>query len=314
MAAAAEWLAAHHQAPRLLVGHSLGGAAVLVAGNRVESVEAIATIGAPSHPAHVQHLLEGSIEEIRSSGSATVSLAGRPFTIQSQFLDDLQEQEVSGDLRRLNKAVLIMHSPNDEVVNVDHARKLYASLQHPKSFVSLDGADHLLTKRADSSYVAEVIAAWAGRYLPPFDHPDTDDGVVRVTGRADDFLQLCTAGQHDWLADEPKAVGGADLGPTPYDLLLAALGTCTSMTLGMYARREGLPLEGVTVELRHDRVHAKDCEGCEQTDGQVTRIQRVLTVHGPLRDAERQRLVEIADRCPVHRALANEVHVETSLA
>lgn len=314
LVAAAEWLAAHHQAPRLLVGHSLGGAAVLVAGNRVESVEAIATIGAPSHPAHVQHLLEGSIEEIRSSGSATVSLAGRPFTIQSQFLDDLQEQEVSGDLRRLNKAVLIMHSPNDEVVNVDHARKLYASLQHPKSFVSLDGADHLLTKRADSSYVAEVIAAWAGRYLPPFDHPDTDDGVVRVTGRADDFLQLCTAGQHDWLADEPKAVGGADLGPTPYDLLLAALGTCTSMTLGMYARREGLPLEGVTVELRHDRVHAKDCEGCEQTDGQVTRIQRVLTVHGPLRDAERQRLVEIADRCPVHRALANEVHVETSLA
>ena len=314
LVAAASWLAEHHEAPRLMVGHSLGGAAVLVAGDRIESVEAIATIGAPSHPAHVQHLLEGSIETIRSAGSATVSLAGRPFMIQSQFLDDLEQQQVRGRLQKLNQAVLILHSPEDEVVAVDHARKLYSSLRHPKSFVSLDGADHLLTKRADSSYVADVIAAWAGRYLPPLDHPDTERGVVRVTGRTDGFLQLCTAGRHDWLADEPSKVGGADLGPTPYDLLLAALGTCTSMTLGMYARHEQLPLESVTVELQHDRSHAEDCGDCDQADRLVDRIHRVLTVVGDLTEAQRQRLVEIADRCPVHRTLHNEIKVETRLA
>jgi putative redox protein len=314
LVAAAQWLEANHQAPRLLVGHSLGGAAVLIAGNRLESVEAVSTIGAPSHPEHVQHLLEGSIETIRAAGSATVSLAGRPFTIQSQFLDDLQEQEVAGTLRKLNKAVLILHSPQDEIVNVDHARKLYTSLQHPKSFVSLDGADHLLTRRADSQYAADLIAAWAGRYLPPFDHPDTEHGVVRVTGRADGFLQVCTAGEHDWLADEPKSSGGSNLGPTPYDLLLAALGTCTSMTLGMYSRHKKLPLESVSVELRHDRIHAKDCEDCEKTDGHVDRIQRVLTFVGDLDEAQRARLVEIADRCPVHRTIENEIKIETSLS
>jgi uncharacterized OsmC-like protein/alpha/beta superfamily hydrolase len=311
--AAAKWLGEHHQSPRLIVGHSLGGAAVLVAGNRIDSVEAIATIGAPSQPAHVAHLLQGSIETIRTAGSATVSLAGRPFTIQSQFLDDLEQQEVHGTLRTLGRAVLIMHSPQDEVVDVDNARKLYASLQHPKSFVSLDGADHLLTKREDSQYVADVISAWAGRYLPLVDHLDTEDGVVRVTGRADSFLQLCTAGPHDWLADEPKKVGGADLGPSPYDLLLAALGTCTSMTLGMYARHKNLPLESVEVELKHDRIHAKDCEHFEESDGQVDRILRVLKIEGDLDDAQRARLVEIADRCPVHRAIHHEIEVETRL-
>lgn len=314
LVAAASWLGQHHEAPRLIAGHSLGGAAVLLAGQRIDAVEAIVTIGAPSHPNHVQHLFEGSMDQIRAAGSAEVSLAGRPFTIQSQFLDDLEEQEVSGTLRKLNKAVLILHSPEDEVVHVDHARKLYSSLQHPKSFVSLDNADHLLTRREDSQYVADVIAAWAGRYLPPVDHPDTEHGVVRVTGRGDGFLQLCTAGEHDWLADEPKKVGGSNLGPTPYDLLLAALGTCTSMTLGMYARHKKLPLESVTVELKHDRMHAQDCEDCEKVGGQVDRIQRVLTIQGDLDDAQRARMVEIADRCPVHRTLENEIKVETRLA
>lgn len=313
LVAAAEWLAREHQAPRLLVGHSLGGAAVLVAGDRIESAEAIATIGAPSHPAHVQHLLEGSLETIRAAGSATVSLAGRAFTIQSQFLDDLEQQEVRGNLRRLNQAVLILHSPQDEIVDIDHARKLYSALPHPKSFVSLDGADHLVGRRADSEYVAEVIAAWSGRYLPPYDHPDTERGVVRVTGRADGFVQLCTAAGHDWLADEPKKVGGSDLGPTPYDLLLAALGTCTSMTLGMYARHKQLALDSVTVTLQHDRVHAEDCADCERQDSLVDRIRRVVTLTGELTAEQRQRLLELADRCPVHRTLENEIRVETEL-
>ena len=314
LVAAAEWLRANHGAPRLLVGHSLGGAAVLVGAARLPDVEAVVTIGAPSHPEHVTHLLQGSLETIRSEGSAQVQLAGRPFTIQSQFLDDLEQQEVRGTLKTLGKATLILHSPQDELVHIDHARKLYAQLEHPKSFVSLDSADHLLTSKADSQYVADVISAWAGRYLPPIDHPDTEHGTVRVTGRADGFLQLCTAGEHDWLADEPRKVGGTDLGPTPYDLLLAALGTCTSMTLGMYARHKQLPLESVTVELQHDRIHAQDCEDCDQQEARVDRIRRVLTIEGELDQTQRARLLEIADRCPVHRTLENQIKVETRLS
>ena len=313
LVAAAEWLAREHAAPKLLVGHSLGGAAVLAAASRLPQVEAVVTIGAPSHPQHVEHLLVDSIETIRATGSAQVSLAGRPFTIQRQFLDDLEHQDVNGTLKQLRQAVLIMHSPQDEVVHVDHARRLYALLQHPKSFVSLDDADHLLSRRNDSQYVADVIAAWSSRYLPPIDHPDTEAGVVRVSGRGDAFLQLCTAGKHDWIADEPTSVGGSDLGPSPYDLLLAALGTCTSMTLGMYARRKQWPLEQVQVELRHDRMHAADCENCETQQGKIDRIRRSLTIEGELDAAQRARLMEIADRCPVHRTLENEIKIETRL-
>lgn len=313
LVAAAQWLAREHAAPKLLVGHSLGGAAVLIAAARLDPVEAIVTIGAPSHPEHVMHLLEGSIDSIRAAGSATISLAGRSFTIQSQFLDDLEGQDVRGTLAQLSKGVLLLHSPQDEVVDIDHARRLYASLQHPKSFVSLPDADHLLTRRQDSQYVAEVISAWAGRYLPPVDHRGTGHGTVRVTGRADGFLQMVTAGVHDWLADEPASVGGSDLGPTPYDLLLAALGTCTSMTLGMYARKKEWPLERVTVELQHDRIHAEDCASCESTTGKVDLIQRTLTLDGALDAPQRARLMEIADRCPVHRTLENEIVVDTRL-
>lgn len=313
LVAAANWLAQRHATPKLLVGHSLGGAAVLAAAGRLPDVEAVVTIGAPSHPEHVTHLLTDDIETIKREGEAEVALAGRPFRIQKQFLDDLEQQEVRGSLAKLGKATLILHSPQDEIVGVDQARRIYAQLEHPKSFVSLDDADHLLTRRADSSYVADVISAWAGRYLPPIDHPDTEAGTVRVTGRGDSFLQQVTAGPHDWLADEPKKVGGDDLGPTPYDLLLAALGTCTSMTLGMYARHKQLPLESVTVELQHDRIHAEDCEDCEKTTGKIDRIRRVLTIEGDLDDAQRQRLLEIADRCPVHKTLENEIKVVTRL-
>ncbi|MFK7740900.1 MAG: alpha/beta fold hydrolase [Planctomycetota bacterium] len=317
LVAAAEWLGRAHQTPRLLVGHSLGGAAVLVGAARLPDIEAVVTIGAPAHPEHVTHLLEGELEQIRRDGQARVSLAGRPFTIQSQFLEDLEQQDVRGRLKDLGKATLILHSPEDELVSIEQARRIYAQLPHPKSFVSLDDADHLLTRRKDSQYVADVISSWAQRYLPDFDHPDTEPGVVRITGRGDSFTQLCTAGRHDWLADEPRKVGGEDLGPTPYDLLLAALGTCTSMTLGMYARHKKLALDRVTVELRHDRVHAEDCEGFEApdgaSDGKVDRITRVLHIEGELDAAQRQRLVEIADRCPVHKTLHGEIRVETRL-
>lgn len=311
--AAARWLANEHAAPRLLVGHSLGGAAVLVGAARLPDVEAVVTIGAPSHPEHVTHLLADDLATIRDRGEAEVSLAGRSFRIQSQFLEDLEQQDVRGELKRLDKATLILHSPSDEIVSIEQARRIYAQLEHPKSFVSLDDADHLLSRPRDSRYVADVISAWAQRYLPEVDHEDTDEGTVRVTGRGDAFVQLCTAGRHDWLADEPRKVGGDDLGPSPYDLLLAALGTCTSMTLGMYARRKQWPLDRVAVELRHDRIHAEDCEDCESTEGKVDRITRVLHIEGELDGEQRARLREIADRCPVHRTLENEIRVETRL-
>lgn len=310
LVAAASWLRGAHEAPKLLVGHSLGGAAVLAAAGRVPEARAVVTIGAPAHPEHVTHLLAGELETIRAQGHAKVTLAGRSFTIQDQFLDDLERLDVRGTLQDLGKAVLILHSPQDEVVSIEQARRLYAQLGHPKSFVSLDDADHLLTRRRDSQYVADVVAAWSQRYIEDPGHPDTEAGAVRVTGRGEAFVQQCTAGRHDWLADEPRAQGGEDHGPTPYDLLLAALGTCTSMTLGMYARKKELPLDRVTVELRHDRVHAEDCE---RTGAWIDRIERVVRLDGDLDEAQRTRLLEIAERCPVHRTLTNEIRIDTRL-
>jgi len=330
LVSAAEFLAAHHGAPRLLVGHSLGGAAVLAAASDIDSIVAVATIGAPSDPGHVEHLFAGALDTIRGQGQAEVCLAGRRFTVKDQFLDDLEETRFRERLRALDDlAVLILHAPDDEVVHIDHARRLYAQLEHPKSFVSLPGADHLLTQRAEALYAADVLAAWVSRYLPAA--PDGDrstpaaargdgvaddlaEGTVRVGGDGNGFVQDIRAGVHDLVADEPTRLGGTDLGPTPYDLLLAALGSCTSMTLGMYARKKGWPLEHVAVDLRHARIHAEDCADCETETGTVDQITRKIALHGPLDDAQRARLLEIADRCPVHRTLEAEIVIRSELA
>jgi putative redox protein len=318
LVAAAAWLRAHHRAPDLLVGHSLGGAAVLVAAPRIPEVDAVATIGAPSDVGHVAHLFAAHRDEIQREGCRIVEIAGRPFPISRRFVEDLAGHRLLTGLDTIGKAVLVMHSPIDEVVGIDHARRLYQALRHPKSFVTLDDADHLLRDPKDAEYVAEVLAAWASRYLDPIvAEPDAAlaQGEVLVRERSPgSFTQDVRIGRHRLVGDEPEKVGGADLGPDPYGLLLAALGTCTAMTLRMYASHKSLPIRGIQVRLSHQKLHAKDCEDCEGMEGRVDLIERVLEIDAPeLDEAQRQRLLEIADRCPVHRTFEGQKHVRTRL-
>jgi putative redox protein len=333
---AADLLRRLHRAPSLLVGHSLGGAAALAAAHRIPEVRAVATIGAPSDPAHVERLLTGAMDELARTGSAPVTLGTRTFQIGRAFVEDLREQPQLERIASLDRALLVLHAPMDLVVGIDNARRIFDAARHPKSFVALDGADHLLADRADAAYAAGVIAAWAGRYLEgapgapaaggPAERPargappgGPEGGalpeghvLVRSTG-AGRYQQAVTAGRHELVADEPTAVGGDDAGPNPYDLLLAALGACTAMTLQMYASRKGLALEAVAVQLAHRRVHAADCQTCETSaTGMVDHIERIVTLTGPeLRPADLERLLEIADRCPVHRTLTGQVHIDT---
>lgn len=316
LVAAADCLRASHGAPSLLVGHSFGGAAVLAAAARIPEVRGVATIGAPSEPAHVLHLLGDKREAVESEGEAVVELAGRPFRVKRQFLEDVTETRLLEGLKEWKKrALLVFHSPLDSTVDIDQARKIYQAAKHPKSFVSLDQADHLLSSVEDAEYVADVLSSWARRYICPADEAtsNTDEGEVVVEEVGPGFANRVIAGRHQLPADEPVSVGGGDTGPTPYGYLLAALGTCTSMTLRMYANRKGWPLQGVRVSLRHSRVHAKDCEECETETGRVDRIDKKLQIDGPLDDDQRQRLLEIADRCPVHRTMLSETIIATEL-
>lgn len=311
LVAAADYLRQHEQAPTLLIGHSLGGAAVLAAAGRIAEVEAVATIGAPFEPAHVRHLIERSAPDLEAQGQATVQIGGRPFQLKAEFLRDLEDQDQPARIAKLERALLVLHAPGDQIVGIDEARKIYQAAKHPKSFVSLDDADHLLSRERDARYAAEVIAAWGARYLPDGVEPEPE-GQVRVEGGPRGFAQSVQAGRHSLRADEPERVGGSDTGPAPYELLLASLGACTSMTLRMYADRKKWPLEGVEVKLQHAKIHAKDCEDCETKEGRVDRIERVVTIRGDALDAEqRQRLLEIADRCPVHRTLEGEIKILT---
>jgi len=312
---AADHLRAGHQAPALLIGHSLGGAAVLAAAERIPEAKAVVTIGAPSDPAHVTGLFKDHIETIRTEGEAEVSLAGRAFKIRRSFLDDVGTQRLANHVANLRRALLIFHAPTDDTVGIENATHIFVAAKHPKSFISLAGADHLLTKREDALYVADMVAVWAERYLdaaPPMAGSLAEKGGVTVqeTGEGR-FQQLITAGRHTLIADEPVEIGGLDSGPNPYELLLAALGTCTSMTMRMYAERKTLPLERVTVTLKHSRIHARDCAECDTKDGTISRIERVITIDGALDDEQRNRLMEIADKCPVHRTLTSEIDIVT---
>ena len=310
---AAGWLRENLEAPSLLVGHSLGGAAVLAVADRIPEAKAMATIGAPSDPAHLQHLLPTDVDEIGEDAEVEVDIAGRAFTIRRQFIDDIRSYDLETSLQSQRRALLVLHSPADDTVDIEHASRIFMAAHHPKSFVSLDKADHLLSRRDDAVYAADVIAAWADRYVEP--PPDSDvlhaaegEVVVRETGDGK-FQTAVAAGRHALVADEPTSVGGQDTGPTPYGLLLAALGSCTSMTLRLYAEHKGLALERVGVRLRHDKIHAEDCADCETRSGKIDSIEREITLKGDLTDEQRARLLEIADKCPVHRTLHSEVHV-----
>jgi len=315
--AAADYLEAHHEAPAILLGHSLGGTAVLQAAASIASAVAVATIGSPSEPAHVAHLFGDAEDELAEKGHAQVQLGGRPFTVRKQFLDDLGKHNLPAAIGSLRKALLIMHAPLDEIVEIDNAGALFAAAKHPKSFVSLDKADHLLSHNEDSLYAGRVLAAWAKRYLPQRGTPSelsAEGGEVVARTFIDGFRTDIRAGRHALLADEPASVGGTNLGPSPYDLLAAALASCTTMTLKMYASFKKLQLRSTTVRVRHDRIHAEDCADCESASGKIDEFRREISFDGELTEKEIRRLLEIADRCPVHKTLHGEIKVRTTLA
>ena len=324
--AAAAWLREHHRAPQLLVGHSLGGAAVICAAERLTGVRAVATIGAPSDAGHVARMFDGVLDEIARQGEVEVELYGRKFTIRQQFIDDLRTEAVTRAAATMKSALLVMHSPVDNTVGVEHAGSIFRAARHPKSFVTLDRADHLLTDSADAEYAASVIGAWASRYLVDesgvADAPEPSAQVVVAETTQGLFLNHVVTGRHRFLADEPESIGGFDAGPGPYDFLAAALGACTSMTLRMYADRKQMPLDKVTVEVSHDKIHASDIatdtadgliESRMPTNGKIDRFTRVLHLAGELDEEQRASLLKIADRCPVHRTLEQASRIVTEL-
>jgi putative redox protein len=324
LVAAAAWLREHHRAPQLLVGHSLGGAAVIAAASELPEVRAVATIGAPSTAEHVLGLLGDAVAAATEAGSAEAVVAGRRFRIRRDLVEDLARHEIPARAAALDAALLLLHSPTDQVVGIEHASALYQAARHPKSFVAIDGADHLLSDRADAEFAATIVSAWAARYVADESGaaapPRASAPVVVAETTQGAYLNHVVVGRHRFLADEPERIGGFDAGPSPYDLLGAALGACTSMTLRMYAERKGLDLGRITVEVTHERIHADDVgtdlagAGNGNAAGRIDRFHRRLHVDGPLDPSVADKLVEIAGKCPVHRTLERSSRVETELA
>lgn len=317
LVAATRALEARGLAPDMLIGHSLGGAAVLKAAQHVASARAVVTIGAPFDPAHVTHMFGSASEAIERDGSGEVLLGGRPVQIGKGFLRDVMDTDLNETIGKLGKALLVLHAPNDDIVGIENATQIFIAAMHPKSFVTLDDADHLVTRSSDAEYAAEVISAWSSRYLdltPPAPPPGAPEGVIRVS-EADPagFLQDIQNGpDHHILADEPLAYGGTNRGLSPYGLVASGLGACTSMTLRMYARRKGWSLDHVSVDISHDKVHAQDA--VTGAGDKVDLFRRRIRIEGDLSEEQRARLIEIADRCPVHRTLERGSKVVTEVA
>lgn len=317
---AADFLRQNYEAPSILVGHSLGGAAVLCAAGRVPEVKAVATIGAPGDAEHVIHNFGASLDEIERDGEATVSLAGRPFKIQKQFIEDVRTQSVEQHIGKMKAALMVLHSPIDQTVGIDNAAKIFTAAKHPKSFVSLDSADHLLSRQEDAAYAAEVIAAWASRFIaadkPVIESSELEGVLVAETGEGK-FQNYVRSGAHRLLADEPASVGGLNSGPSPYDFLAIALGACTSMTLRMYANFKKLDLGAVSVTVLHEKVHAADCEECAEElvskGGKIDQFERRISIEGNVDPALHQKLLEIADKCPVHKTIEGKAAVVTRI-
>jgi len=309
---AADFLAENYASPQLIVGHSLGGTAVLAAASKIETIKAVATVGSPSSPDHILHMLEEQLDEIAKKNEADVNLAGRNFKFKQAFVDDVRNYKLN--IAELGKALMVLHAPMDDTVSINEASKIFVTAKHPKSFLSLDGGDHLLTRETDSLYVGSVIASWAQRFIDPVqEESDLDQKAgISATGKTNEgFYNIVSARTHRFIVDEPLSYGGTDLGPTPYEYLGAALGSCTSMTLNGYARRKEMNVSSVSVDVTHTRVHAEDCDTCEKTDGKIDQFTREITIVGNITDEQRSRMLEIADRCPVHRTLENEIKIVT---
>jgi putative redox protein len=314
LVAAADYLSEHHQPPALLIGHSLGGAAVINVADQLPSVKAVATINSPYDPAHVSHVFGDQNKEIKTSGEAEVQIGGRPFLVKRQFLEDISEQRQSKKINNLDRALLILHSPQDRIVAIENAAKIYQEARHPKSFVTLDGADHLLSNKADSYYTGQMIAGWSSRYLeiPEEDKLSSDQEVVVRLG-AQGFTTDVMIRHHSLTADEPLSIGGNDYGPSPYELLSASLGACTVMTIQMYARRKKWDVQEVLVHLNHRKDYAKDMVNVEEGSSKIDYFERIVELKGNLDETQRARLLEIANKCPVHRTLHGDIVVSTRL-
>jgi len=313
--AAATFLEKEYQAPTLLIGHSLGGAASIFAAAEIASIKAIATIGAPSNPVHVKHLFKSSIEEIEVLGKTVVNLSGRDFTIKKQFLDDLETKPLPNVAKNLDKAILVMHSPQDTTVGIKNAEEIYHAAKHPKSFVSLDGADHLLMQKEDSVYAGRVIAGWASRYitLPKTPKIQSNHHVVASLDGGAGYTTHMKLGSHYMVADEPESVGGNDFGPSPYELVSAGLSACTAMTIKMYVARKKWDLQNVEVHTSYSKSHILDCENCEDPTAKIDTFEREIKITGNLDEKQINRILQIADKCPVHKTLHSDTQVITKL-
>lgn len=315
LVAAANFLKENYQMPKLMIGHSLGGAATVFAASKLPDVSAVVTIGAPGDTEHVQHLFEDDLDTIEREGQARVNIGGRPFTIKKEFVLDLKEQQMRSVLFNMRKPLLVFHSPQDKIVEIEQAKRIYSAAHHPKSFISLHGADHMLTNRRDAAYVGDAIASWAARYI---DRPEeafhlTTDHEVAVCTPSEGFTSKVVSGKHRFKADEPVKVGGNDFGPSPYDFLSTALGACTTMTLQMYARRKGWDLQEAIVHVDHHKTYRQDSSEKEY-EGKIDQFKKHIEFRGNLSEEQKNRLLEIADKCPVHRTLHSEIDIVTDFA
>lgn len=315
--AAHQYLKENHGTAEIMIGHSLGGAATIMAASQLDDVKAVVTIGSPAEPAHLQHMFEENMDEIHAKGEAEVNIGGRPFKIKKQFLDDLISNPLAAIVKDLRRPLLILHSPQDKIVGIENAAKIYSAAMHPKSFISMDGADHLLTNKADAIYAAEMIGTWMRKYFPAEEitKPLSTQGeqVVAHLDLGNNFTTQIYTADHQLIADEPASVGGDDLGPSPYDLLNAGLGACTVMTLKLYAERKGWDLQDVKVYLSYDKKHADEIESVDHLEGKIDHIQKRIEITGNLDDVQRNKLVEIASKCPVHRTLISPTIIETEV-
>lgn len=310
---AAEFLEANYKAPTLIIGHSLGGAAAIYAASKLPSIKAVAVVNSPSRPSHVMHLLKDDTLEINRKGKAKVNLGGIDFTIKKQFLDDIQNKSLDNIVANLRKALLILHSPQDRIVGIQNAEEVYTVAHHPKSFISLDGADHLLSKKEDSQYVGEVIAGWAARYvdIPSPERMSSKSRVAATLAGTDQFTTHLKLGDHIGIADEPVTFGGNNFGPTPYEYISAGLAACTAMTIQMYAHRKKWEVENVKVEIDYSKEHALDCGACEENSSKIDTFSRKISFEGKLTSEQKQKLMVIADKCPVHKTFTSQTQIRS---